>query len=110
MFLIPALHRGLGLTDMDNGRPIEKRVAVNGIEIVYFEWGAERQGDDATILLVHATGFHARCWDQTIAHVALHRGRIVGMVNGTPKELKRMFVRPGYHGKGIAISTHPGRP
>ncbi len=39
---------------------------------------------------------------QTIAHVALHRGRIVGLVNGTPKELKRMFVRPNYQGNRIA--------
>lgn len=36
-------------------------VAVNGIELAYFEWGV--RGAARTVLLVHATGFHARCWD-----------------------------------------------
>jgi pimeloyl-ACP methyl ester carboxylesterase len=45
--------------------PELKRARVNGIELAYFEWGRPRTGE-RTILLVHATGFHARCWDQVV--------------------------------------------
>jgi pimeloyl-ACP methyl ester carboxylesterase len=38
-------------------------VRVNGVEIVYFE----QPGDGPAVLLAHATGFHARCWDQVVA-------------------------------------------
>ncbi len=41
----------------------EVRVAVRGIELAYFEWGP-RSGP--TVLMLHATGFHARCWDGVI--------------------------------------------
>jgi len=43
--------------------PQERRVAVDGGELCYFEWeGASRD----VALFVHATGFHARVWDATI--------------------------------------------
>lgn len=45
--------------------PIESRVAVNGVEIALFEW----PGDGPPIFFCHATGFHARCWDQIVAHL-----------------------------------------
>ena len=38
---------------------------MNGIEIVYFE----RAGGGPPIFLAHATGFHARCWDQVVARL-----------------------------------------
>lgn len=44
----------------------EYYVNVGGVKFCWFEWGTKREGQE-TILLVHATGFHARCWDQTIA-------------------------------------------
>ncbi|AMO71327.1 hypothetical protein AZE99_05145 [Sphingorhabdus sp. M41] len=34
-------------------------------DICYFEWGKAEDGP--SVLLLHATGFHARCWDQAIA-------------------------------------------
>ena len=43
------------------------RVAVRGIELAYFEWGP-RVGP--TVLMLHATGFHARCWDGVIRALA----------------------------------------
>lgn len=46
----------------------EKYSHVNGVELCWFEWGEAFKGE-GTVLLVHATGFHARCWDQTIAHL-----------------------------------------
>jgi hypothetical protein len=48
--------------------PTLHRARVNGIELAYFEWGRAVQGRDATLLLAHATGFHARVWDQMIGH------------------------------------------
>ena len=35
----------------------------DGVDLHWFEWG-ERKGQ--TVLLVHATGFHARCWDAVV--------------------------------------------
>jgi lipase len=46
--------------------PAESRISVNGIEVALFEW----PGQDPAVFLCHATGFHARCWDQVIAHLA----------------------------------------
>ena len=44
--------------------PRERRDTVRGIEIASFEWGP---ADGRTVVLAHATGFHARCWDATVA-------------------------------------------
>jgi pimeloyl-ACP methyl ester carboxylesterase len=51
--------------------PIEASTTVNGVSLTYFEWGREHGGEP--ILLVHATGFHARCWDQVVAHLGQRR-------------------------------------
>lgn len=49
--------------------PLERRVTANGISLTVFEWGRELQGNGDTVLLAHATGFHARCWDQVVRHL-----------------------------------------
>lgn len=49
--------------------PIQRWAQVNGIRLSYFEWGLAWRGREASLLLAHATGFHARCWDQVIAHL-----------------------------------------
>ena len=49
-----------------NPSPVEQRIAVNGIRLAYFEWGTQHRGRRPTLLLVHATGFHARVWDQIV--------------------------------------------
>ena len=46
--------------------PSEGRVRANGVELAFFAWGAPAGRRDATILLAHATGFHARCWDAVV--------------------------------------------
>jgi len=43
--------------------PTEKSFQASGARIAYAEWG---KPGDPVILLIHATGFHARCWDQTV--------------------------------------------
>jgi len=44
--------------------PVEAYFQANGARIAYFEWGKH---GDPVVFLIHATGFHARCWDQTVA-------------------------------------------
>jgi pimeloyl-ACP methyl ester carboxylesterase len=43
--------------------PAERFFGGATARIAYVEWG--RVGDPV-ILLLHATGFHARCWDQVV--------------------------------------------
>ncbi len=55
--------------------PIEHRARVNGVDLCYFEW----TGAGPTIFLAHATGFHARCWDQVVARLPGRRVIAVDM-------------------------------
>jgi len=48
-----------------NAAPREHRLATPGGDICWFEWGAP--GEGASLLLLHATGFHARLWDRVVA-------------------------------------------
>jgi lipase len=49
--------------------PVESRALLNGIEMAYWEW----PGKGPPVLFCHATGFHARIWDQVIAKLPEHR-------------------------------------
>lgn len=68
------------------GAPRELRFDADGIELAYFEWG---ELDAPVIFLVHATGFHARCWDRTVA--ALPEGyRVIAVdMRGHGRSTKR---------------------
>jgi len=44
--------------------PIQRQFASSHGDICYFEWGDR---SDQTMVMLHATGFHARCWDKVIA-------------------------------------------
>jgi pimeloyl-ACP methyl ester carboxylesterase len=46
--------------------PQEHRLRANGVELACFEWHRELRGRQPPILLVHATGFHARVWDPVV--------------------------------------------
>ena len=46
--------------------PTEHRSRLGDIELCWFEWGADRRGKAPTLLLAHATGFHARIWDPVV--------------------------------------------
>jgi pimeloyl-ACP methyl ester carboxylesterase len=52
--------------------PSEHHVVVDGVDLCYFEWG-RADGASPTVLLAHATGFHARCWDRVVAHLDADR-------------------------------------
>ena len=47
------------------GGPREHRLAAPEGELCWFEWGDV--SDRPSVLLLHATGFHARLWDQVVA-------------------------------------------
>lgn len=46
------------------GDPRQREFQTSRLRLCYFEWGPQ---DGPVVLLVHATGFHARCWDRTVA-------------------------------------------
>ncbi len=45
--------------------PVESQLSVNGVQIALWEW----PGVGPPVFFCHATGFHARIWDQVIAHL-----------------------------------------
>ena len=49
--------------------PHLQHTLANGISQASFEWRPALRGSGPTLWLVHATGFHARVWDETIAHL-----------------------------------------
>lgn len=46
-----------------HAHPVEHTFQASGARIAYVEWGVRGR---PAIFLIHATGFHARCWDQTV--------------------------------------------
>ena len=84
----------------------EHRVAVRGIELAYFEWGP-RVGP--TVLMLHATGFHARCWDGVIRALSVGAGlvpaRVAKPASGRPRALAGALGSSlrGDSGKGIHV-------
>ena len=44
--------------------PVRSICRVNGIDLSYVEWSASAA--HPVVLMLHATGFHARCWDATV--------------------------------------------
>lgn len=46
--------------------PSEHRAALPGVELAWFEWRPDLRGREPALLLAHATGFHARCWDAVV--------------------------------------------
>ena len=73
-------------------QPQEHRATANGVGLCYFEW----PGDGPTVFFAHATGFHARCWDQVVArlpgrHVIAIDMRGHGRSEKVPPPYKWMF-------------------
>lgn len=53
--------------------PSLNTVAVNGIDLAFFEWPAASGSTAPTLIFAHATGFHARVWDAVIEHFPDYR-------------------------------------
>jgi pimeloyl-ACP methyl ester carboxylesterase len=52
--------------------PAERHIRIGDVDLCYFEWG-EADSTQPTVLLAHATGFHARCWDRVIGALPVNR-------------------------------------
>jgi len=66
--------------------PRQGFVRIEGGELCYFEWGEPGAG---TVLLVHATGFHARVWDATVRALGSEQHVIAVDQRGHGRSLKR---------------------
>ena len=76
--------------------PALQRAPVNGVWLAWFEWNAHLRGRGPSLLLLHATGFHARCWDPVVrrfgpAHVVALDQRGHGRSEKSPITSWRMF-------------------
>lgn len=49
--------------------PRLRHVDVEGLRLAAFEWRADLNDQGPTLLLVHATSFHGRVWDQMLRHL-----------------------------------------
>lgn len=54
----------IGQIPIMQGEPIARVFDAPAVRLGYYTWGPESA---PAVLLVHATGFHARCWDRTVA-------------------------------------------
>ncbi len=45
--------------------PLESRIDIGDVALCVYEW----QGRGAPVLLLHATGFHSRCWNEVVARL-----------------------------------------
>lgn len=72
--------------------PVEHSHATPRGAICWFEW---RRADAAkpSILLVHATGFHARCWDQVVAALPADRHVVALDLPGHGRSYKPDHIR-----------------
>ncbi|MGH1374208.1 MAG: alpha/beta fold hydrolase [Cellvibrionaceae bacterium] len=50
-------------------QPNSHSISAQGMNFAIHEWGEQYRGQQPSLVLIHATGFHARCWDQVIAHL-----------------------------------------
>ncbi|HEY0315494.1 MAG TPA: alpha/beta hydrolase [Sphingomonas sp.] len=55
--------------ERERSEPRRRFVDAGPVRIAVHEWGDAFRGRGPTILLCHATGFHARCWDAVIARL-----------------------------------------
>jgi lipase len=63
--------------------PFESTVSVKNLDLKVYEW----PGAEPAVLLCHATGFHARCWDQIAARMEGRR-RIAADFRGHGRSAK----------------------
>ena len=60
------------MSSNSHAEPKLKSINASGIELAYFEWG-ELNTNLPSLFMVHATGFHARLWDDVIEKLPSNR-------------------------------------
>ena len=58
------------MLDVTKAHPNRGTVQTGDIKMAYVEWNRDRKGVGPTLLLTHATGFHARMWDEVAIHLS----------------------------------------
>ncbi|MEM6460946.1 MAG: alpha/beta hydrolase [Pseudomonadota bacterium] len=70
----------MGLRNPENDdQPVSGVANVAGLELAYAEWYPSRRGLGPTLLFIHATGFHARIWDQIVRRLPLRHTICIDM-------------------------------
>lgn len=86
------------------GAPLQRRAQLADVELCYFEWG---NPEDPDLLLVHATGFHARCWDQVVAQLPAGLHIIAPETRGHGRSERRApFTWPNFGSDLMAFAEH----
>ncbi len=57
------------MREVTMARPICGTVRAGEISQAFVEWHKDREGAGPTLLMTHATGFHARMWDEIAIHL-----------------------------------------
>lgn len=47
----------------DHELPLARWLEIDGLRFAHYEWPAEPANDEPPLVIAHATGFHARCYD-----------------------------------------------
>ena len=83
--------------------PQRRHIAVNHVELAYYEWNKPRSGRP-TLLFLHCTGLHARVWDRIIeAFPDLH---VIALdLRGHGRSEKRLINHWKIFGEDIAALT-----
>ena len=84
---------------------IESRVRANGVELALYDWPA----DGPTVFLAHATGFHARCWDQIVERLpGLHCIAIDMRGHGRSEKPDPPYPWRNFADDVVAVGRHLG--
>lgn len=71
--------------------PVEHYFGAEESRLCYFEWGDPAE---PVILLLHATGFHARCWDKVIENLPANHRIIAAMDAASNRKRSSIGARP----------------
>ncbi len=77
------------------------RVPGDGVELQAYEW----PGDGPVLFFAHATGFHARCWDQVIRRLPGHRAIAIDMRGHGLSEKPEPPYRWSHFGRDVAAAA-----
>lgn len=87
--------------------PLLHRRAANGVDQAFFEWRPERRRHGPSVLLVHATGFHGRVWDQVVHRLPGRHVLAVVFRPQAPRDYCEHGLRPADDGSGWQLACHP---
>ena len=82
--------------------PTTIALPVNGITLTLWDWA----GPGETVFFVHATGFHARCWDQVIALLPDYRCLALDLRGHGRSDTPALPTDWHIMGEDVAVAVH----